>query len=236
MEDFFDQEKALAKVYFLSENDEKNKLLVSDEKLLVVRKNQRKTYLLATLAKLKTEIKKYLLPLILGGIITPFAFLSYFINLFHPWIHLLSVLSGMLLFYIGWAGKHAFTVVYKNGDEDIYYLPTVSKNLLAFIDFANSLLRNPSSTIHGNLVYFEVDQLRQAELFAASPEGASPLFPLWGFTHDQLQKNRGVDLSNIVAINAQKAGREIKFSFDLDSNQMRPSLDGPILAESRENF
>ena len=42
MEEFFDQEKTLAKVYFLSENDEKNKLLLSEEKLLVIRKNHRK--------------------------------------------------------------------------------------------------------------------------------------------------------------------------------------------------
>lgn len=235
MEEFFDQEKALAKVYFLSENDEKNKLLVSEEKLLVMRKNHRKVYLLPALAHLKTEVKKYLLPVILGGIITPFAFLSYFINLFHPWIHLLSVLLGMLLFYIGWAGKSAFIVTYKNGDEDLYYLPSVSKNLLAFMDFVNSLLKNLPSTFHGNLVYFEVDQTRQIELFGELTDRNSTLFPLMGFTLDQLRKNKNlITNSNIVAINAQKAGREIRFSFDERIKQMRPTLDGPVLPQSKE--
>ena len=58
--------------------------------------------------------------------ITPFAFLSYFVNIFLPWFHLVSVPLGMLLFYIGWAGRIYMTIVYKNGEELNYYLPSIS--------------------------------------------------------------------------------------------------------------
>ena len=237
MEDFFDQDKALAKVYFLSENDEKNKLMISDEQLLVIRKNHRKVYLLSTLHQLKIEVKKYLLPLIIGGIATPFAFLSYFINLFHPWIHLLAVLIGMLLFYIGWAGKAAFTVVFKRGDEDHYYLPSVSKNLLAFMDFANSTFLDPTEKNHGNLVYFEVDPQFQDELFSTTQRDSSQLFPLWGYTHKQLHKDhKKINQENVVVINHKSSGREIKVAFHIESNEMRPYIDGPVRRESREDF
>jgi len=237
LENFFDQEKAIAIVYFLSENDEKNKLLISDQKLLVIRKNHKSIHALPKIASLKIEVKKYLFPLILGGIITPFAFLSYFVNIFHPWIHLLSVMLGMLLFYIGWTGKSAFTIVFKNTEEEIYYLPSVSKNLLAFVDFVNSLLKDRPTSIHENLMYFEVEKQNQALLFGESINSNFQMFPLLGYTFRQLKNNRRtIKLSNIIAINPQKSGREIKFSYDLASGQMRPKLDGPILFESKEEF
>lgn len=237
MENFFDQEKAIAIVYFLSENDEKNKLLITDEKLLVIRKNHKSVHALSQIASLKIEVKKYLFPLILGGIFTPFAFLSYFVNFFHPWFHLLSVLLGMLLFYIGWTGKSAFTIVFKNTYEEFYYLPSVSKNLLAFIDFVNSLLKNQPTSIHGNLMYFEVEKQNQPLFFGELVDSNSQVFPLLGYTFKQLKNKRmTINHSNIIAINPQKSGREIKFSYDLASGQMRPKLDGPILSESKEEF
>ena len=117
MEDFFDRDKTDAFVYLLSEGDNKNIAMTSEEMLLVIRKNHRKVFLIKEISHLKNEIKKQLFPLILGGIITPFAFLSYFVNMFLPWIHLISVLVGILIFYVGWAGRSALTIVYKNGDE-----------------------------------------------------------------------------------------------------------------------
>lgn len=233
MEDFFDQDKAKAFVYLLSEGDDTNKVFLSEEKLLVIRKNQRNTFALNELKGLKTETKKQLFPLIIGGIITPFAFLSYFVNLFLPWVHLISVMVGMLLFYLGWSGKNVMTLVYKNGDELNYYLPYISKNLQAFMDFVNVLLKNSSTSIHGDLLYFELEENDEDILFGR--ETKKQIFPLYGYTYDQVIQSRK-SIKQLTVIDPMKAGIEIKFSYDLNSNQMRPVIERSILPESNVNF
>ena len=234
MEDFFDQEKAKAIVYLLSEGDNKNKVMISDDQLLVIQKNQKHIFLLANIKVLQTEDKKLLFPLILGGIITPFAFLSYFVNLFNPWLHLFLIMGGLLLLYIGWTGKPSFTIVLKNGDERNYYLPLISNNLLAFIDFANTIQANISGAGLGNLLFFEVENHAANNLFDEnSVLKNSPFFPIYGFTIRQLQnEGKSIYADNIYSIDPLKSGREIKFEFDLNTNQMRPKLEGPVLRES----
>lgn len=238
MEDFFDQDEAKAIVYLLSEGDNNNKVIISDDQLLVIRKNHKKLILLKSISILKSENKKLLFPLILGGIVTPFAFLSNFTNLFHPLIHLISILGGMFLFYIGWIGKSAFTIVFKNGDEADFYLPSISKNLQAFIDFVNTLQTDTGDSSIRNLLFFEVEKEHEEALFGTSKIIKNKhLFPLFGFTYRQLKlESKSFFEENIIAINPIKAGREIKFSFDLKSNKMRPKLEGPVSAESKVNI
>lgn len=238
MEDFFDHNEAKAIVYLLSEGNNKNKVLISDDKLLIIHKNQRQNLALKDLSSLKSEHKKMLLPLILGGIITPFAFLSYFVNLFHPWIHLFSIMSGMFLFYYGWVGKSAFTIVFKNGDELIYYLPSVSKNLKAFMDFVNALLNERNDSGLGNLLFFEIEKKYENLLIGKDSKMKNDeLFPLFGFTYSQLKStDKSTYGKKIVAINPVESGREIKFTFDLRTNEMRPKLEGPVRKESIVNF
>ena len=235
MEDFFDQDKAKAFVYLLSEDDNKNKIMISNDQLLVIRNNRKQLTSLNSISILKTENKKLLFPLIVGGIATPFAFLSYFVNIFHPLIHLISILGGMFLFYIGWVGKSAFTIVFKNGDELNYYLPSISINLLAFIDFFNTLQTDTSDSGLLDFLFFEVEKEYEDTLFGKDENRQNrQLFPLFGFTYKQLKhNNKSIYGETLFAINPIKAGREIKFSFDLKSNQMRPILEGPVSEESK---
>ena len=232
MEDFFDRNNAKAFVYLLSESDNKNKIYVSEDKLLVIRKSVAKVYSLSDLSRLKTETKKMLFPLIVGGILTPFAFVSFFVNLFMPWIHLISILGGILLFYLGWAGKSVLTIIYKDGDELIYYLPSVSKNLQAFIDFINlSLLEDPVTSL-GKLIYFELDLQYVNSLFGKSAGDENQIFPLYGYTYNQIVQS-GKSINKLIAIDPSKAGIEIKFLYDPKSDLMRPTVEKPVLPESK---
>jgi hypothetical protein len=237
LEDFFDYNEAKAIVYLLSEGDNKNKVLISDDQLLVIHKNQKQILALKDISKLESAHKKMLLPLILGGIITPFAFLSYFVNLFHPWIHLFSILAGMFLFYYGWMGKSAFTIVFKKGDELIYYLPSISKNLDAFMDFANALLHDSNYSGLRDLLFFKIDKKYESLLIGEDRKMKSQeLFPVVGSTYAQLRNYANSDHeTKIIAINPVDAGREIKFTFDLKTNEMRPKLEGPVRKESIVN-
>ena len=238
MEDFFDQDKAKAFVYLLSEDDNKNKIMISSDQLLVIRKNHKKLLSLKSLSLLKSENKKLLFPLIIGGIITPFSFLSYFTNLFLPWIHLVSILGGLFLFYIGWMGQSAFTIVFKNGEELNYYLPSISKNLQAFIDFVNTLQSDTTNSGLRDLLFFKVEKEYEDSLFDIGVKIYNQqLFPIFGFTYMQLKHDgKSIFGDKLIAINQIKAGMEIKFSFDLSSNMMRPKLEGPVSAESKVNI
>lgn len=237
MEEYFDQDKAKAIVYILTEGDNKNKVLITDDQILVIRKNKKQHFALKNLSLLKSENRKMLFPLILGGIITPFAFLSYFVNFFHPWIHLLSSMSGLFLFYFGWVGKSVFSIVFKNGDELNFYLPTISKNLQAFIDFVNTLLKKTHDSGLRNLLFFEVE-IKYEDLLIGKDKKSknSQLFPLFGFTYEQLE-NAGISIyeKKVFAVNPTEAGREIKFDFDQKNNEMRPKLEGPVLEDSIVN-
>ena len=231
MEEFFDQDKAKAFVYLLSDGDTKNKAIISEDELLVIRKNQKQLFSFKSISSLKIETKKLLFPLILGGIITPFAFLSYFANFFLPWVHLVAILGGMFLYYIGWFGKLSFTIIFKNGDELNYYLPAISNNLQAFIHFVNTLLVDTSDSEVRSLLFFEVEN---KDILFGNKKIANHPFPIIGFTYRQLiDMGKSVHGEKLLAINPAKAGVEIKFTYDLKTNQMRPMLEGPVSEEAK---
>ncbi len=214
-------------------------MLISDDKLLIIRNSKKQVFQLNHISYLKTENKKILFPLILGGIITPFAFLSYFVNPFFPWIHLVLVLFGLFILYIGWSGKSSLTLVSKNGDEFNYYLPSISRNLCAFIEFVNSRLKEPGYSGKKDFVYFVLEKDEVDLLFSRVRDSKnSSLFPLFGYTYHQVKIiKRPTGSKILVAINPLKAGIEIRFSFDMQTKQMRPILEGPISKESKvDNF
>lgn len=232
MENFFDQNEAKAFVYLLSEGDSSNKAVVSEDMIMIIRKGQKNIYLLRDIKKLEIENKKLLLPLIAGGIISPLAILSYFVNIFQPLLHLVSLLLGLLLFYVGWAGKSSFTLKQRMGNDLNFYLPSISKNLLAFVNYVNALIKYPSEYDGRTFLFFELRK-DPIHIIKNSISEDLNLFPLLGYTFDQYQTQ--VDKSSnthVIVIDPMTAGIEIKIIFDSETNQMRPRLDGPILAES----
>ncbi len=224
-------------MYLLAEHDIGNKVMISDDQILVVYKKKRTLFTLKSIKSLKTERIKLLFPLVLGGIITPFAFLSFFVNLFYPWIHLTAIMLGLLLFYTGWSGKYSFTIVFKNGDEIHHYLTSISNNLEAFIDFVNTQ-RLKVSTINAPLLdalFFELDK-KHEDVFFGQKNVNQTLFPIFGYTYQQLHKlGKSISDSGIICINPVTSGREIKFHFDLNTNMMRPRLEGPVNKDSKIN-
>jgi len=215
----------------MSEGDNDNKIYISPDKILVVYKQKRKTFLLKDISKLKPETKKMLFPLIVGGILTPLSSLSFFVNLSLPWLHLIAILGGMLLFYLGWTGKTVLTLVFRNGDELNYYLPSVSKNLEAFMEFANVTMHQYATGSFGNLLYFDLQNEELDIFFGKQTESGQSLFPVYGYTYAQVA-NAKKGKNELTAIDASKAGIEIKFTYHRGTGLMRPVVDQPLLQES----
>ncbi|NJN27311.1 MAG: hypothetical protein HC819_15720 [Cyclobacteriaceae bacterium] len=230
MDDFFDLDLAKALVYLRSAGDQANKILLSDEKLLIYYKKKKNTLQLDSVRSLKTERVKLLFPLILGGTLAPFALLSFFVDPYYPWVHLVLILAGLFLLYLGWMGRPSFTVVFKNGDEIQHHLPEISPHLDAFVDFANGQIENRKSK--GNrwaeVVFFEVDKASAKGLFEHEPHN-NTLFPLYGYTYRQLlATGKTPGNSGMLAIDPLYAGREVKFEYEKHTGMMRPTLNGAI--------
>jgi hypothetical protein len=120
----------------------------------------------------------------------------------------------MLLLYIGWTGKSAVTVIFKNEETSHFYLPSVSKNLQAFIDFSNDLLNTNKYYDDRSLLFFKIDQ--------------KTIYPLFGYTFGQFNSEKDkLRIEDFTVIDPQKAGVEIKFEYDHFAGQMRPKLTGP---------
>jgi hypothetical protein len=230
VEDFFDLDKLKAKVYLLKDGDTSNMAMVTDEKLMLVRNGKKMLFSLAKVKRLSSGNKKQLFPLIIGGIVAPFAFLSYFTNMFHPFFHLVFTLMGLLLFYIGVAGRAVLVVLMSKGEEELIYLPSVSSNLLAFIDYINGQLVNTGDAGLNKFIFIEIEKSRYSWLYEQNEEQKDK-FPCWGYTYQQLTKTPGLR-SKAIAVNPELAGREIRFVFDAKLNEMRPQIDGPVNADA----
>ena len=207
--------------------------MISDDNLLVICKNRREMISITDISILRIENKKLLFPLIAGGIVAPFALLSYFANFFHPLIHLVSIMAGLLSFYVGWSGKSSFTIKKKTGDELNYFLPSISQNLMAFTEYVNTLIKYPINLEVSNYLYFKIESDNLNAITRKSEFAKSKLFPIKGYTYNQIKRSQGeLSAPDIVAIHPQKAGREIKFKYDSELHQMRPYLEGPVLPDS----
>jgi len=226
MEDFFDMNQALAQVYLINAGDKKNIAMVSDEKLLVVRKGRRKVYHNNRIRAVTTGDKKLLFPLLLGGVLAPFSFVSFFVQVFHPLVHLVFTLLGLLLFFIGWMGKPTFELILKNGEEEYFYLPTISRNLEAFIDYVNTQFQSVDSEGITKLIFVEADPKDFSWLYGESKSNQN-FFPKAGYTYHQLLKDANLQ-DQVVGIDPQAAGKEISFEYDQKSESLRPVLNGPV--------
>jgi hypothetical protein len=150
--------------------------------------------------------------------------------MFHPFFHLVFTLMGLLLFYIGVAGRAALVVLMSKGDEEFVYLPSISNNLLAFLDYINGQLINTGDAGLNKFIFIEIVKSSYSWLYGQNEEQQDK-FPCWGYTYHQLTKISGLR-SKVIAINPELAGREIRFVFDVKLNEMRPQIDGPVKEES----
>ena len=224
-EDYFDTDQLKAKVYLRSDGDSSNMILVTENKLMLKIKDKKQVYELSDIDAIKPGNKKLLLPLLLGAVISPFSFISYFTNIFHPLFHLVFTLLGMLLFFIGWAGKSTLVIQLAKGHEEFIFLPSISKNVSAFLDYMDNYLNNKSNSGYHRLIFIERDKVDMNCLFGKKT--GKEFLPIFGYTYQQIHQNRKF-IHKVIAIDPHLAGREIKFEFDQTLNMMRPKIDGPL--------
>ncbi len=141
------REETLAFCYLQQAKDEKNKGLLTNRHLIIIHRGKPTRFERAQIKDIAFRQRRWLLPLVAGGIVAPFALLAIFLNLYNLWpLFLLFVLSS-LAFYTGWMHHPTLTIQDAVKEHD-FPLTFVSSHLKAFVHFTREQLANKNEMIY----------------------------------------------------------------------------------------
>ena len=147
MSDLLDLERPIAVAYLHRGGDEANRCLLTQRQLIVVLSGKPYRFERKRIKLLAFEERRAWLPLILGGIVAPFALLAIFLNLYNPWTMILLFLPALLLLYYGWY-PYPVLAVHDDVKPHDFRLPFVSDNLRAFTQFVNRMIHQQDQSIY----------------------------------------------------------------------------------------
>jgi hypothetical protein len=221
----------LALCYLYKEGDEKNKVLLSTEKLYVVHRRRIHEYELENIKDLGFNHRKIMMPLIVGGIMASLSMVAIFKDVFNPYIVMSMVMAGLGLFYFGWTGQLFFTVTTKIKDYD-FSIPAPTENLKAFIEFildAGLLGRRADG---GKLSFYLVFDRQFWESQQEKPGTIKlPEKPFRAYLSKQLHRKDLKDVA-IVEFAPLKAHAEVRFLKDPSNGKLRPYVMDDISREA----
>ncbi len=212
----------LALCYLLKEGDENNKVLLSREKLFVHHRKQVHPFDLAHIQSLEITHRKIMIPLIVGGIMASLGGIALFKDIFDPYMVLITIISGLGLFYLGWAGQLCFTVTTNIKDYD-FSISTISDNLREFIIFINEsgLL---GTKITGEISFFMiVDKTFWEQDKIENNKFTLPELPFRIYLPKQLPQ-KAHPQKIILQIDPLKTNAEVRFLKDPNSGRLYPYL------------
>jgi hypothetical protein len=226
-----DESAPKAIVFLHKRNDHKNKALLTKDDLIVIRKARSHIYKLDNIKSVGFRTRKFLLPLVVGGILTPMGIVAMFGNYFNPYWVVLLILVGIYLLYEGFSDRWSLTIKGFSNEESISLL-YVSDNLRAFIDFVTGHLPHATDTIR-----------RQGYLYLKIPED------LWkmpvretpidlgksvhkAFTRRQWEKSgQNIDPGQVVLVlDPWLAPVSVSYENDVETGLLRPQVTGIVPA------
>lgn len=123
--------------YLRKDGDEKNLLKLDRRFLTVVKNGKTQKFHLNELRSASKNHRKLLLPIILGGIISPFALLVIYQNVFPPLLVMTLFFIGLLLLYLGWTGSDILSIHMENDKEEQIFIRVLPDQVLKFMNFLN---------------------------------------------------------------------------------------------------
>jgi hypothetical protein len=146
------EENIIAKCYIDKEGDENNVCFLSDTSLHLIVKGRTSSFFVQWVLDISFKRKKYLLPIILGGIIAPLAALGLFQYYLNPWIMMSFLIISSMSIYYGFEGGLALCITTPIKEYD-FFIKKATPNLKAFMSYARR-------TIEGDSIrfYFKLKQ------------------------------------------------------------------------------
>lgn len=157
-----DLEESIAIAYLQQAEDQENKCMLTSQRLMVVYRGKLSSFERHHIRALDFGMRRFLLPLVSGGIMAPFSLLSIFLNLYNPWPLMFTLFLGMALFYLG-LQQHPVLTVTDTVKEHDFFLKEVTPNLKAFVTFARQLIFQGSSLMFYPILWEEWQSLQNQE-------------------------------------------------------------------------
>lgn len=158
---FVEGEPVLAFCPLKDPDDTDNRIYLTDESVVIVRRKRSFIYKRNQIKKITLRHRIYLIPVIAGGIMAPLAITALISGLGDPWWLLMLILGGIFLFYYGIQGGPALSVFTPVKDFDTF-LPAAGPSLRAFISYVTWQLKQTDDHIYLLLSPDEYESARQA--------------------------------------------------------------------------
>jgi hypothetical protein len=197
-------EKNIAVCYFLEEGNDRYSCKLTDQRLIIRRKNRLNEFPIQGIRSLRINHRKLLIPIVFGGVFTPLIAVGYFEGFFHPVIAVVLIISGVFTFYVGWTGQQVLTVNESQGHSD-FTMENPGENLIAFIEYTNQFIEN------------EPVEFRSLYLLAGNEDPGLKMedLPVMLYTYRQIRNKLMSEPENeevvIWAIDPLKTGTEVKY-------------------------
>ena len=228
----------VASVYLKRSGDERNKMMLTDQNLVVVYKGREFAFDRKSYKGLEVGYKKYLFPLIVGGILLPLSFLAMAGNDFNPFFLILFLLTGFYLLYAGWSGSPVLTVLHEPKAFD-FSLFHISDNLKAFIAFANAyMLTDEKPEEHRRYIFIDIEQKLWDHFDEIDRDFAGSRIKLGAMTWDQWQREgKGKKAGKtLLMIDLFKIKTKVLYEYEKTSHELRPVVEWPVNREAISEY
>jgi len=156
--------KTWAVCYFGKEGDLNNMLTLDKEKLSIVKNGKRDDFDITDMQQASKGHKRLLLPLILGGIVSPLSIIAIYDNSFSPFILLAVLFVGLLLLYIGQTGSDVLIFQHSKGKEEYVFLRSIPDNVDKFLFFLNMFLSQKWENQNGPVFYHQYELEKNGDM------------------------------------------------------------------------
>ena len=225
----------IADCYLQAEGDQRNYIYFDERNLVIRYRDSIHRIYLRTPTRLAITHKKYILPIILGGILSAFSLLMIWHNLFSPWPVLITFLASLTAFYFGWQGSWML-IMRQSGQELTFPITESHTHLERFTKFFNDYQKGKimKSIYH---ITTEENWSKQKENITYSDLSLQTE----GFIHcSEAQQIPGVlkrffmGVENLVLleIDALKLNKPLKYEGAEDIDDRFPHIYGPINHEA----
>lgn len=154
---FKEENNIWAVCYFGREGDKKNMLTLDKDKISIVKNGKKDDYDITDMQQASKGHKRLLLPLIIGGVVSPLSIIAIYENTLSPFILLAVLFAGLMLLYIGQTGSEVLIFQHSKGKEEYVFLKSIPDHVVKFLFFLNMFLAQKWENQKGPLFYHQFD-------------------------------------------------------------------------------
>lgn len=167
---FNPEEELIAKCYLDEEGDNGNVSYLTSTSLHIIQNNKTHSFFNYWIKNIGFKQKKYLIPIVLGGIAGPLAALGLFQYYLNHWIMLSIMMAAIFSIYYGIEGGIALCVETPIKEYDLFLRKT-SPQLRAFISFVGNSLSGNQIGFYFKVSSDEWKEITQAGFYQPPSKG-----------------------------------------------------------------